>query len=87
MRRETATGIEVIIVGAGLGGLYAAVECHRQGHSVTVLESRARLDPIGESAAIQGPMTSLISARRRLCRHRAVCNEAIPQMARHGQSI
>ena len=33
------TGIKVIIVGAGFGGLCAAIECHRQGHSVEMYES------------------------------------------------
>ncbi|KAI7124781.1 hypothetical protein KC352_g32288, partial [Hortaea werneckii] len=32
------TGIKVIIVGAGFGGLCAAIECHRQGHNVEVYE-------------------------------------------------
>ncbi|EPE10443.1 salicylate hydroxylase [Ophiostoma piceae UAMH 11346] len=32
------TGIRVIIVGTGFAGLTAAIECHRQGHTVTVLE-------------------------------------------------
>ena len=40
MNRQAPTGIEVLIVGAGLAGLYFAIECHRQGHSVFVLESR-----------------------------------------------
>ena len=32
------TGIHVVIVGAGFGGLTAAIECHLKGHRVTVLE-------------------------------------------------
>ncbi|ERS96736.1 hypothetical protein HMPREF1624_06945 [Sporothrix schenckii ATCC 58251] len=32
------TGIRVIVVGTGFAGLTAAIECHRQGHTVTVLE-------------------------------------------------
>lgn len=32
------TGIEVLIVGTGLAGLTAAVECVRKGHKVRVLE-------------------------------------------------
>jgi hypothetical protein len=33
------TGIKVIIVGAGFGGLCAAIECHRSGHDVEIYES------------------------------------------------
>ncbi|KAF3770023.1 FAD/NAD(P)-binding domain-containing protein [Cryphonectria parasitica EP155] len=33
------TGIKVIVVGAGFGGLSAAIECHRQGHKVEIYES------------------------------------------------
>ena len=36
---KTKSGIKVIIVGAGFGGLCAAIECHRQGHEVQVFES------------------------------------------------
>jgi len=33
------TGIKVVIVGAGFGGLCAAIECYRQGHDVELYES------------------------------------------------
>ncbi|KAI7542473.1 monooxygenase [Hortaea werneckii] len=32
------SGISVLIVGAGVGGLMAALECHRKGHNVRILE-------------------------------------------------
>lgn len=32
------SGINVLIVGAGVGGLTAALECHRKGHSVRIIE-------------------------------------------------
>ncbi|KAI7673305.1 hypothetical protein KC322_g15767, partial [Hortaea werneckii] len=32
------SGISVLIVGAGVGGLMAALECHRKGHQVRILE-------------------------------------------------
>ena len=47
MQVESPTHIDVLIVGAGLGGLYAAIECHRQGHAVTVVESKPRLEGLG----------------------------------------
>jgi ribulose 1,5-bisphosphate synthetase/thiazole synthase len=30
--------IDVLIVGAGVGGLVAALECHRKGHNVRIWE-------------------------------------------------
>jgi len=45
---KSKTGIKVIIVGAGFGGLTAAIECHLQGHDVTVLEAVRELKPYGD---------------------------------------
>lgn len=42
------TGIKVIIVGAGFGGLCAAIECHRQGHNVEIYESFKELKVLGD---------------------------------------
>lgn len=42
------TGIKVVIVGAGFGGLTAAIECHRQGHDVEVYESFPELKVLGD---------------------------------------
>jgi len=47
MRCEASSHIDILIVGAGLAGLYAAIECHRQGHLVRVLESKSGLDEFG----------------------------------------
>lgn len=35
-----STGVTVIIVGLGIAGLTAAVECHRRGHSVIGFEKK-----------------------------------------------
>ncbi|KUI57777.1 6-hydroxynicotinate 3-monooxygenase [Cytospora mali] len=42
------TGIKVVVVGAGFGGLTAAIECHRQGHDVEVYESFSELKSLGD---------------------------------------
>jgi len=44
----TPTGISVIVVGAGFGGLTTAIECHRQGHKVTIYESFPQLKTLGD---------------------------------------
>lgn len=41
------TGIDVLIVGTGLGGLSAALECKRKGHDVRVLERNADINVAG----------------------------------------
>ena len=35
---EPPTGINVLIIGAGVGGIVAALECHRKGHNVRIWE-------------------------------------------------
>ncbi|KAK6382281.1 hypothetical protein LTS17_004168 [Exophiala oligosperma] len=54
MQREALSNIEVLIVGAGLGGLVAAIECYRQGHSPRVVESRNEAEGVGDFLGI-GP--------------------------------
>jgi len=38
-----ASGISVLVVGGGVGGLVAALECARKGHSVRVFEREAAI--------------------------------------------
>ncbi|KAH8600241.1 hypothetical protein B0O99DRAFT_564345 [Bisporella sp. PMI_857] len=45
---RTGTGIKVIVVGAGFGGLTAAIECYRNGHNVEIYESFPELKPLGD---------------------------------------
>ncbi|KAF2867754.1 hypothetical protein BDV95DRAFT_581685 [Massariosphaeria phaeospora] len=42
------TGIKVIIVGAGFGGLTAAIECVKQGHTAVIYESFPSLKILGD---------------------------------------
>ena len=39
--------MKVTIVGAGIGGLTAALALHRAGHHVSIVESATRLEPLG----------------------------------------
>ena len=41
------TGIDVLIVGTGLAGLTAAIECIRKGHNVQILERNATMNTAG----------------------------------------
>lgn len=41
-----------VVIGAGVGGLTAAVALHRQGWSVTVLERARSLEPVGAGIAL-----------------------------------
>lgn len=35
---DPPSGIDILIVGAGVGGLVAAIECYRKGHNVRIWE-------------------------------------------------
>ena len=48
MERESRSGIEVLVVGCGLGGLFAAIELCRQGHSVRIIELKSKIEGLGE---------------------------------------
>ncbi|KAI9694764.1 MAG: hypothetical protein M1822_000380 [Bathelium mastoideum] len=56
------TGIKVIIVGAGFGGLTAAIECHRQGHDVEIYEAFPELKVLGDIISF-GPNAGRIFRR------------------------
>jgi glycine/D-amino acid oxidase-like deaminating enzyme len=43
-----SSGIDVLIVGAGLAGLTAAIECTRKGHKVRVLERHDQISTMGD---------------------------------------
>ncbi|KAL2221519.1 putative MAK1-like monooxygenase [Thermoascus aurantiacus ATCC 26904] len=58
----SSTGIKVIVVGAGFGGLTAAIECHRQGHSVEIYESFPELKQLGDIISF-GPNAGRIFRR------------------------
>ncbi|KAG2340006.1 monooxygenase [Suillus weaverae] len=42
------TGIDVIVVGAGFGGIACAIECKRKGHRVMILEKVHELKHLGD---------------------------------------
>lgn len=48
VHRMPRTGISILVVGAGVGGLFMALEGWRQGHDVRVLEKAHSLELIGE---------------------------------------
>ncbi|KAJ5752165.1 hypothetical protein N7520_009082 [Penicillium odoratum] len=56
------TGIKVVIVGAGFGGLTAAIESHRQGHTVEIYESFPELKALGDIISF-GPNAGRIFRR------------------------
>jgi 2-polyprenyl-6-methoxyphenol hydroxylase-like FAD-dependent oxidoreductase len=46
--------MRVLVVGAGIGGLSAAIALHQSGHEVVVLERAPRLDPVGAGLTLFG---------------------------------
>lgn len=57
-----ATGIDVIVVGAGFGGIACAIECKRKGHRVMILEKVRELKQLGDLLSL-GPNAGRILAR------------------------
>ncbi|RDW93099.1 uncharacterized protein DSM5745_00421 [Aspergillus mulundensis] len=55
MERDPDTGISILVVGGGIAGLSFAIEAHRKGHNVRVIERRAAGETFGELIAITGP--------------------------------
>ncbi|KAI0972247.1 putative monooxygenase [Xylaria arbuscula] len=55
-------GLRVLVVGAGFAGLTAAIECHRKGHSVILLEKFPELKLLGDIISF-GPNSSRIFQR------------------------
>ena len=45
---EHRSAIDVLIVGAGVGALFTAIEMQNNGHDVRVVESKESLDVVGE---------------------------------------
>ncbi|KAF7586795.1 hypothetical protein BBP40_008341 [Aspergillus hancockii] len=55
MERAQDTGISILIVGGGIAGLTFAIEAHRKGHNVRVIERRGREETSGEMIVITAP--------------------------------
>lgn len=49
MERGEDTGISVLVVGGGIAGLTFAIEAHRKGHKVQVIERRLRGETAGKN--------------------------------------
>ncbi|KAK6218796.1 hypothetical protein LQW54_002722 [Pestalotiopsis sp. IQ-011] len=52
--RYPKTNLKVLVVGAGPGGLLAAIECWRKGHDVQIIEKGQDISSIGDIIAL-GP--------------------------------
>ncbi|KAL3599767.1 hypothetical protein FPOAC2_03995 [Fusarium poae] len=55
MERAKDTGISILVIGGGIAGLTLAIESHRKGHNVQIIERRLRGETAGELIAITSP--------------------------------
>ncbi|KAJ4027803.1 hypothetical protein NW752_000048 [Fusarium irregulare] len=55
MERAKDTGISILVVGGGIAGLTFAIEGHRKGHNVQIVERRLRGETAGELIVITSP--------------------------------
>jgi 2-polyprenyl-6-methoxyphenol hydroxylase-like FAD-dependent oxidoreductase len=49
MERGKDTGISILVVGGGIAGLSFAIEAHRKGHNVQIIERRLRGETAGKN--------------------------------------
>jgi 2-polyprenyl-6-methoxyphenol hydroxylase-like FAD-dependent oxidoreductase len=59
-KNTNANIIDVVIIGAGIGGLVTALCLHRAGFSVRLYERNEKLDPIGFGIALQSYCVKLL---------------------------
>ncbi|KXG46427.1 Monooxygenase, FAD-binding [Penicillium griseofulvum] len=55
MERDQNTGISILVVGGGIAGLTFAIEAHRKGHNVRIIERRPDAETFGEMIIITTP--------------------------------
>ncbi|CAG7921648.1 unnamed protein product [Penicillium olsonii] len=55
-------GLNVVVVGAGLGGLGAAIALNRQGHNVTVIEKSGFLNEVGAAIHVAPNATRILKS-------------------------
>jgi monoamine oxidase len=77
------TGIDVLVVGTGLAGLTAAIECTRKGHSVRVLERNSTINTAGErrNSGYEPRSRANSLGCRRYVLHGPQCHEILQALA------
>ena len=60
IEQKPTAPFNIIVVGAGIGGLSAAIALSRYGCNVTILESKPELNEFGASIGIWGFATKIL---------------------------
>lgn len=47
MKRYPSSGISILVIGGGIAGLAFAIEAHRKGHDIRIIEKRAHFEDFG----------------------------------------
>lgn len=82
------TGIDVLIVGTGLAGLSAAIECTRKGHNVRILERYSTINVAGKMRdMLQPPLSPSDGRGRRYVLHGTQRHQVLQALARHGEGV
>jgi 2-polyprenyl-6-methoxyphenol hydroxylase-like FAD-dependent oxidoreductase len=64
MPSATSSSLDIVVIGAGLGGLAAAISCALGGHNVTVLEQARELAEVPHTLQTHPPAEELVADRQ-----------------------
>ena len=81
--------MKIIIAGAGIGGLTAAMCLHRAGHDVTVYEAVSEMRPLGVGINIQAGAVRILCSLglEPALAATAIETRELRYASRHGQTI
>jgi UDP-galactopyranose mutase len=73
--RYPPTGISTLVAGAGIAGLSFAIEAHRKGHDVCVIDRRPHFNDYGRMIDMTGLEDKAYMMHRRFHRRSIFCTE------------
>lgn len=66
-----SSGIKVLVIGCGFGGIAAAIECYHKGHEVVVFEKNSEIGGLGGLLQMKMHYNVYLTGRRGYSRNLA----------------